>query len=427
MHGQAQHLAADGREVGIEQGPEHREQALGTHNGLRIRFVQPVKRRRFPNAERVQQQHDLGEIAALNLRRVALVAILVADHGPQAMTGARSGASGAAFALIRTGAADGLQQQRADAALHIVTSHAGDATVHDMSDAVDGDAGLRDVGGDDHFAQCIRRKGTVLIPRFQFAMQRDARHALPRSQATQRVQGAVDLATPRHEDEDVAGCLFVDDALDRLRCLRGDRALVRNGEVVDLHRIALPFGDEDRALIQIRRHRLGIERGGHHHHRQIASLRLLQVLHQREGDIAEQVSLVELIEHHRPDLGQRAVILKPAQQDAFGDKADAGADTGVIVEADLIANLRAQFALSLRGDTVGHRSGGDAAGLQDHDHLVARNPRIEQHLRHLRRLPRASRCHQHQTIAGLQRAQDVGVNFPNGERGGGRHEERRLS
>ena len=115
-------------------------------------------------------------------------------------------------------------------------------------------------------------------------------------------------------------------------------------EIAHLHGITLPFGDEDRALIQIRRHRLRIERGGHHHHDQIRPLRLLQMLHQRERDIAEQVPLVELIEDHRPDIGQRAIILQPAQQDALRDKTNARADARVIIEPNLIANLRAQLA-----------------------------------------------------------------------------------
>ena len=109
MHGQSPHLVPDGRQIGIEQRTEHGEQALGSLHGLRIGFVEPVKAGGLADAERVQQQHDLREVAALNFRRVAFVAIFVADDGPKAMTGAWCGASGAAFALIRTGAADGLQ------------------------------------------------------------------------------------------------------------------------------------------------------------------------------------------------------------------------------------------------------------------------------------------------------------------------------
>ena len=422
VHRQAQHLATDGRELGTEQRPEHREQTLSTHDGLRIGFVQPVKRSRLPDPERVQQQHDFGEVAALDLRRIAFLAALVADGGPQAMTSARRGASCTAFALIRTGPADRLQQQRADAALRIVTGHPGDAAVNDMADAVDGDAGLRDVGGDDHFAQRVRSKRAVLFLRFQFAMQRDAGHALPRSQPAQGIQRAIDLAAPRHEDEDVAGRLVMEDALDGLRRLHRDRSLVGELQIAHFHGITLPLGNEDRTLIQIRRHRLRIQRGRHHHHRQIRPVCLLQMFHQRQRDIAEQVPLVELIEDHCPDVLQCAIILKPSQQNALRDKANASPHARVVIKPNLIPDLSAELPLTFPSHPRRHRAGRHPPGLQHHDHLLPRDPRIQQHLRHLRRLPRACGGHQHQAIAALQRAQEVGVNFPNGERGGVRHE-----
>ena len=164
------------------------------------------------------------------------------------------------------------------------------------------------------------------------------------------------------------------------------------------------------------------ERGGHYEHNQIGALGLLQVLHQGQRNIAEQAPLVELIKDDRTDVGQRAIILEPAQQDTLGDEGDASARTGVIVEADLIADLSAELTVPLRGDAGGHAASGDAAGLQYHDHLVVRDPRIEQHLRHLRGLARARRGDKHQPIATLQLTQDVVVDFPDGERGGRRHD-----
>ena len=110
------------------------------------------------------------------------------------------------------------------------------------------------------------------------------------------------------------------------------------------------------------------------------------MLHQRQRDIAEQVSLMELIKHHRADLGKRAIILKPAQQNALGDQTDAGADAGVVIKANLIADFRAEPTLTLPSHPPGHRASRDASRLQHHDHLFARDPRIQQHLRHLRGL-----------------------------------------
>ena len=55
----------------------------------------------------MQKEDNFGEVAALNFRRVAFLAVFVANHSPQAMTGAAGGAAGAAFPLVRAGAADG--------------------------------------------------------------------------------------------------------------------------------------------------------------------------------------------------------------------------------------------------------------------------------------------------------------------------------
>ena len=54
MHREAQHLSTNDSKVRFVQRAEHREQALGAFDALRIWFVQPVKAGRFLNAERVK-------------------------------------------------------------------------------------------------------------------------------------------------------------------------------------------------------------------------------------------------------------------------------------------------------------------------------------------------------------------------------------
>ena len=130
-------------------------------------------------------------------------------------------------------------------------------------------------------------------------------------------------------------------------------------------------------------------------------------------DIAEKVALVKLVEDHRADIRQRAIILQPAQQDALGEKANAGADARVIIEPDLIPDLRAQLPLTLPSYARRHRASGDAPRLQNDDHLVSRDPRIQQHLRNLRGLARARWRDEHQPISRPQSAQDFSVDFPN--------------
>jgi hypothetical protein len=113
---------------------------------------------------------------------------------------------------------------------------------------------------------------------------------------------------------------------------------------------------------------------------------------------------MELIKHHRTDLSQRAIILKPAQQNALRDKTNASAHARVVIKPNLIPDLRAQLRLTLPSHPRRHRASRHAARLQHHDHLFARDPGIQQHLWHLRRLSRTRGGDQHQAIA---RSHDV--------------------
>ena len=70
----------------------------------------------------------------------------------------------------------------------------------------------------------------------------------------------------------------------------------------------------------------------------------------------------------------------------FGDKTDAGAEAGAVVEADLVADFGAERAAALPGHAGGDGAGGDAAGLEDDDAVAAGSARarpagvVEEHL-----------------------------------------------
>jgi hypothetical protein len=149
---------------------------------------------------------------------------------------------------------------------------------------------------------------------------------------------------------------------------------------------------------------------------------LLEIFDQGKGDIAEKVPLVEFIEEDGSDFGESAVVLEPAEEDALGDKDDAGGVAGAVVEANLIADLSAEFHLPLRRDSGSHGTGRDASGLEDDDYLVSRKPGIEEHLWDLRGLARAGGGDEDETVSGFEGAEDVGLDFPDGKRGGSWHE-----
>lgn len=177
-------------------------------------------------------------------------------------------------------------------------------------------------------------------------MEGDAGDLFIGSEVAQGVEGAVDFAASGHEDEDVAFVAVVDDLFDGRGGLIAEVAIIGDGEIIDFDGVALAFGNEDGALFQIFGDGFGIEGGGHDEDGQVGAFFLLEVFDQGEGDVAEEVSLVEFIEEDGSDFREGAVVLEPAEEDALGDEDDAGGGGSAVVEADLVTYLGSDFGFA---------------------------------------------------------------------------------
>ena len=124
---------------------------------------------------------------------------------------------------------------------------------------------------------------------------------------------------------------------------------------------------------------------------------------------------MEFIEQHHAHVGQRAVILQPAEQNSLGHETDARAQARLVIEPNLVAHLPTELALAFPGHARRHRAGGDATRLQHDDLLRPGQPRVEEHLRHLRRLAGAGRRDEDKPVPIAHRADDVGVDLPDGQ------------
>ena len=177
------------------------------------------------DARRLERQHHLGEIEPLHLGQFLRRAPRMLPLGPEPHAHARRGAAGAAGPLVGGSRADLLDQERVDAAVRIVTRHAGEAAVDDGRHAVDGERGFRDIGRDDDLARVVARHRAVLRLRRQLAVQRQDEEIAQRLLVLHRLHRPADLVGAGHEDQQVAR---------RLR--RHPRALARR----DLpHRLAV--------------------------------------------------------------------------------------------------------------------------------------------------------------------------------------------
>ena len=340
-------------------------------DGLGIGLVEPVEPGGVGNAEGMEQEDDFGQIAALNFGRVALGAVQVAAFGPEAVADARGGASGAARALVGGGAADRFEQQGADAAFGIVTGDARQAAVNDMDNAVNRDGGFGDVGGDDQFAQAVGGEGQVLLLRRQFAVEGNHGQRLAQPGGAAGGQGGVDFRHAGHEHQDVAGLPGLPRCAPPRRRPARKRGVRPAGRGGGFRRERPGPRKRERDSRPGSRPRAGFERGGHDDDFEVGPAGLLQSPGQGQGDVAQQIAFVKFIEDDDGDAAQGGVVLEPAQQNAFGDKTDAGAEAGAVVEADLVADFGAERAAALPGDAGGDGAGGDAAGLEDDDAAAA--------------------------------------------------------
>ena len=125
---------------------------------------------------------------------------------------------------------------------------------------------------------------------------------------------------------------------------------------------------------------------------------------------------MKFIKEHHSDIAKRAIILQPAQQDAFSHKTNPRAKAGLVVKADLIAHLCTQHTVAFPGHPGSDGAGGHAARLENNDLLVSGQSRVQQHLGDLCSFARTRGRHQNQAIAGLHGAGDCLVDLPDGQR-----------
>src|SRR4051812_23662818 len=132
-----------------------------------------------------------------------------------------------------------------------------------------------------------------------------------------------------------------------------------------------------------------------------------------EGDVAEEIALMKFVEENHPYISESAIVLEPAKQDSLCDETDPGAKAGLVVEANLVADFRAEFAPPFPSHARSDRSGRDPARLQDDDLFLPCQPAVEHHLRNLSGFARPGRRHEHKAIAfARQGANDLAVNLP---------------
>jgi len=216
------------------------------------RYIKPNQLARC-HAPTPQLQRQPGEIRRKNFRTAVSRQLFVLILRPQAIAHTRFQSPCPARALGSTGLGNTLGVEAGHAAARIESRYPRQPGVDHHPHAVDGQAGLGDVGGQHHFALTRRRRinrrplrGEVELT-VQWAEQ-DLRVIAQR--IGQLLMHATDLGLPRQEHQHTAGFVvqgFEDGLhqpwLDELACLEWPAPAHR-------HRVHAPFAAQDRRIVE---------------------------------------------------------------------------------------------------------------------------------------------------------------------------------
>ncbi|MNC16021.1 hypothetical protein D3C75_638660 [compost metagenome] len=222
----------------------------------------------------------------------------------------------------------------------------------------------------------------------------------PNSAACSAQQGekpllrAADFARSRQEDQNIPLAL---PQSSRHSCSRPvlQAPLQAFGGVAGFHRISPPCADHNRHPAHQRRHRLGLQRRGHHNQLEVAAQKLLGLQAKRQPQVRMEAALMEFIEQNRRYSGQLRVLLEHPGQNPFSNNLNPCFRPYPAVHPDPVAYRLPNLLPQHRRHVAGCRTGRQPSGLQHENPLAGRPWLTEKRQRHPGGFARPGRSHQH--------------------------------
>jgi hypothetical protein len=162
------------------------------------------------------------------------------------------------------------------------------------------------------------------------------------------------------------------------------------------------------APLKVLRKSLGIQRRRGDNDFQVAALRQ-QLLEVAEQEVDVEAALVRLVDQYRVVLAQERIGLRLGEQDAVGHQLDVGGRRDLVGEADLEADMAAEFRFQFLADARRRGARGDAPRLGVADQAVQAAADFEADLRQLRGLARAGLAADYHHLVLLNRRADLGA------------------
>ena len=211
--------------------------------------------------------------------------------------------------------------------------------------------------------------------------------------------GAADLAFAGQEAEDVAV---------GLRERAADRGGHRHrAEVAHVDREHAAFGAHRRRVAEMGGDGVRVKRGGHDEDSEVRSERASHLEREREGEVAGERPLVELVEDDEPGVGKLRVREDALREQALGHDLQPGARGDPALEPHLVADGLAQLLAAAAGDVCGAAARGEAPRLE-HDDLAATEPgRVDERRRDAGGLAASRRRGENDAAVGRQGRSDL--------------------
>ena len=238
------------------------------------------------------------------------------------------------------------------------------AAVDDDANAVNGQAGLGDVGGKNDLPTLLRvtADGQPLRCRVDLTMQ--FMHDNIRANTAQTVHGAVNFAHAGQENEDVS--LFLGQRQpDRAHDIGFDGSFGAPANILKIQRPSFAIALDHWRVA----HQLGksgtIQRGRHGQHTQIGPECRLCLKRKRKAKVAVDAAFMDFVKQHRRNADKLRVADDAVAEDALGHDQDAAIGALFAIQPRRVANPSADgFAQPLRYAFCRHARGKAAWGQQ---------------------------------------------------------------
>ncbi|VVO27028.1 hypothetical protein PS708_04679 [Pseudomonas fluorescens] len=382
MGRQLGHLLPVSGEFFFIQRTEAPQQILGLGIRRRRRHIQPDQLS-GRDAPARQLQSQAGQVGGEDFRTAVGGQAFVLVFGPQAITHARLQAPCSTGALGGAGAGNALGIEAGHAASGVETRHPRQPGVDHDAHAVDGEAGLGNVGRqhDLAFADGRRVDGGALSVEVQFAMQRAQHHIRALAEGvSQLLVDPANLRLPRQEHQHAAGFVLqgVENSLHHTRF--DEFTGLVGAAPAHLHREHAPFAAQDWRVVQQPGQAFAFEGGRHQQdfQRLIIAKEFAAVQAQGQRQVGVEAALVKLIEDQQAHAVQRRIVLQAAGEDAFGDHFDARIGADLAVQTNAIADGFTDFFTQLAGQTLGRRAGCETTGFEHQDGLPGQPGLVQQ-------------------------------------------------